>query len=80
MLPLRGSPLRLDALHRSTSPRGGGSWLGVMLSLGGGFVGLGQIPASLSHSTIFCLGMAPTFMEAIWPPLKSIMVGMPRTP
>ena len=24
--------------------------------------------------------MAPTFIEAIWPPLKSIMVGMPRTP
>ncbi len=39
-----------------------------------------QSPASLSHSTIFCLGMAPTFIEAIWPSLNSIMVGMPRTP
>ncbi len=39
-----------------------------------------QIPASLSHSTIFCLGMAPTFIDAIWPSLKSIIVGMPRTP
>ena len=37
-------------------------------------------PASLSHSRIFCLGMAPTFIEAIWPPRNSIMVGMPRTP
>ncbi len=37
-------------------------------------------PASVSHSRIFCLGMAPTFIEAIWPPLNSIMVGMPRTP
>jgi len=37
-------------------------------------------PASLSQSRIFCLGMAPTFIEAIWPPRNSIMVGMPRTP
>jgi ubiquinone biosynthesis protein COQ4 len=35
---------------------------------------------SLSHSRIFCFGMAPTFIEAIWPSLNSIMVGMPRTP
>ena len=39
-----------------------------------------QIPASFSHSTILALGMAPTFIEAIWPSLNSIMVGMPRTP
>ena len=38
------------------------------------------VQASVSHSRIFCLGMAPTFMEAIWPSLNSIMVGMPRTP
>ena len=37
-------------------------------------------PVSLSHSRIFCLGMAPTFIEAIWPSLNSIMVGTPRTP
>ena len=37
-------------------------------------------PVSASHSRIFCLGMAPTFIEAMWPSLNSIMVGMPRTP
>ncbi len=37
-------------------------------------------PASESHSRIFCLGMAPTFIEVIWPPRNSIIVGMPRTP
>ena len=51
----------------SSSPCGGGS-------------GYAATPDSLSHSRIFCLGMAPTFIEAIWPPLNSIMVGMPRTP
>jgi len=40
----------------------------------------GWTPASESHSRIFCLGMAPTFMDDIWPSLNSIMVGMPRTP
>ncbi len=40
----------------------------------------GCTPASESHSRIFCLGMAPTFMDDIWPSLNSIMVGMPRTP
>ena len=39
-----------------------------------------ETPASPSHSRIFDFGMAPTFMEAIWPPLNSIRVGTPRTP
>jgi hypothetical protein len=37
-------------------------------------------PASPSHSRILDLGMAPTFMDAICPPLNSISVGTPRTP
>ncbi len=38
------------------------------------------MPDSASQSRIFCLGMAPTFMAAIWPSLNTIIVGMPRTP
>ena len=38
------------------------------------------MPVSVSHSRILALGMAPTFMDDIWPSLNSIMVGMPRTP
>ena len=53
---------------------------GLISSSDAAWAAAAATPASFSHSRIFCLGMAPTFIEAIWPPLKSIMVGMPRTP
>src|SRR5690606_28831491 len=35
---------------------------------------------SFSHSTIFDFSIAPTFVEATFPSLNTISVGMPRTP
>ena|SRR5580704_19608420 len=51
------------------------------MTKGGGYAAAAaSTPVSASHSRIFCLGIAPTFIEAMMPFLNSIMVGMPRTP
>ena len=77
---------RRVGLSRSVSELG--PWTPTPLASGDSFPPLKRrdrqrhaaTPASASHSRIFCLGMAPTFIEVIWPSLNSIMVGMPRTP
>src|SRR5690606_9807576 len=64
------APTRLRPAGSATLPMKGGR-----MSCQSAFT-----PASASHSTILPLGMAPTFIEVIWPSLNSIRVGMPFTP
>src|SRR2546423_13566833 len=42
--------------------------------------GAGPHRTDSTHSYSLLLGRAPIFVAATWPPLKTIMVGIPRTP